>query len=246
MDIYDILSEAKNGDIEKATKQFIKFISDQINEEGLDIAEIVKKALTNGELYTDEELKRIAVVEFISNFISNHKTEIESNYNLLPLTNDKELIDDISNMRKKEVDTVTKEAVKRSNVVVDSEIKEQVASFYDKKFDGYLENEQDDPEYLSVLKALDQNRDGLKQGVFNSVVDDEKETVGQFMSDSFDKDEYKGYLTEKVSKVKLSIEDVQSQLESNPIWQKISRRVPSDEIYELIGNTLSQKDSFTR
>lgn len=246
MDIYDILSEAKNGDVEKATKQFIDFMSNQINEEGLDIAAIAKKVLVTGELYTDEELKRIAVVEFISDFIRNYKTEIESNYNLLPLTNDTDLIEDISNIRKKEVESVTKEAVKRPNLIVDSEIKDQVSLFYDKKFDGYLENEKDDPEYLSVLKALDQNRDGLKQGVFDSVIGDEKDVVGQFISDSFDKEENKEQISETVSKVKLSIEDIQSQLEGNPIWQKVAQKVPSDEIFELMGNVLSQEDSYTR
>lgn len=245
MDIYDILTDAKYGDVEKATKEFIEFMAEEIKERGLDINAIAKNVLASGTLYTDEEMKRIAVVEFISDFISKHKAEIESNYNLLPLTNDQDLIKDISKMKREEVRNVTKEAVKRPNSIMDSGIRGQVSSFFDEKMDGYLENEKDDPEYLTVLKAFDQNRDGLKRGVSILVTNGEKEAVGDFLSDSFEKDEYKEQLTEKVSQAKLSLEDIKSQLESNPIWQKITERVPSDEIYELIGNVLSQ-DNFAK
>ena len=239
MDIYEILSEAKHGDIEKATKQLIEFMSERIEETGLDYRAIAAKLATGG-LYNDEEIKRIAVVEFVSDFIKNHKAEIESNYNLLPLTNDNEIMGDISKMRNNEISSVTKGAVKRPGSLAEAELRGQISSKFDTEFNGYLEAEKDDQEYLSILKAFDQNREGLKRGVTTATVEKEKEGLGDYLSDTFEENK------ENISKVDLSIGDIQTQLDSNPIWQKVTTKVPSDEIYELMGKVLAKKNLQTR
>lgn len=242
MSIYDILNEARHGDIEKATKQFIEFMAEVIGEK-IDSTLIINKIKESDGVYTEEELKRIAVVEFICDFIKNHKAEIESSYNLLPLTNDKDLMDDIKKIRREEIEKVNKEASKRPGSVIESETEKQASSLFDEELDKLIEDEKDDEEYLSVLKALDKNREGLKTSVSKIVAEKGKEGVGSYLSDTTLEE---GSYAKQTSKVKITVEDVETQLESNPIWAKVTRKVPSDEMYELMGEVLTKKNTQTR
>lgn len=273
MDIYDILSEAKNGSVEEATKALIEGISEEIKEKGeIDLESIAKKLIEDEDLFTEEEIKRVAVVEFVSDFVNNHKEEIESNYNLLPLTNDPDIGSAISDMRDSEVKGVTKSALNRSSSKIEPEVKEQISKIVDSKFDGYKEELTDyvrtgeesvrqnpndesakedlknDQESLKVFQAFEQNKDGIKEGISRNTL---KETEArledrEFFDAHLPEGEYKDKIAKKSEGAKISIEEVQTQLESNPIWAKITSKVPSDELYELMGKVLAKKANKTR
>lgn len=273
MDIYEILSEAKYGNVEDATKQLIDGLSEEIiNKDEIDFRSIAAKLIEDPELFTEEEIKRVAVVDFVSNFVRDHKEEIESNYNLLPLTNDPEITKGIDSIKKGEVDNVTKTALARSSSKIEPEVKEQTSKLVDKKFEGYIneltdgikfgeEKVQQDPndesakedlesdkESLRVLKAFNQNKDGLKEGISKGTVEDAKESLDdeEFFIAYLPEGEYKEKMDKKVAGVNISVEDVQTQLEGNPTWTKITAKVPSDEIYELMGKVLAKKNAQTR
>ena len=195
MDIYDVLAEAQYGNVEDATKQLIDGLSEEIIDKGeIDFKSIAAKLIEDPELFTEEEIKRVAVVDFVSNFVRDHKEEIESNYNLLPLTNDPEITEGIDSIKKGEVDNVTKTALARSSSKIEPEVKEQTSKLVDKKFEGYnrdltesiksgeetvqkdpsdasaKEELESDKEFLRVLKAFDQNKEGLKEGISKGTV----------------------------------------------------------------------------
>lgn len=273
MDIYEVISEAKYGNIEDATKQLIDGLSEEIiNQDEIDFRPIAAKLIEDPELFTEEEIKRVAVVDFVSNFVRDHKEEIESNYNLLPLTNDPEITKGIDSIKKGEVDNVTKIALARSSSKIEPEVKEQTSKLVDKKFEGYKgdltesiksgeEKVQQDPsdasakedlesdkESLRVLKAFDQNKEGLKEGISKSTVEEAKKALDdeEFFDAYLPEGKYDEKMKQKTSGVKLSVEDVQTQLEGNPTWTKITSKVPSDEIYELMGKVLAKKNLQTR
>ena len=202
MDIYDILGEVKSGNTEEATKQLIDGLSEEIiNKDEIDFKPIARQLIEDPELFTEEEIKKVAVVEFVSEFVRDHKEEIESNYNLLPLTNDPELSNEIKKMERREIGGVTVEALKRSSSKIEPEVKEQTSKLVDKKFDGYSkdltesiedgeEKVQQDPndeeakeelasdkEFLRVLRAFEQNKDGLKEGISKGTVEDAKKSL---------------------------------------------------------------------
>ena len=272
MDIYDILGEVKSGNVEEATKQLIDGLSEEIINEGkIDFRSIAAKLIEDPELFTEEEIKRVAVVDFVSNFVRDHKEEIESNYNLLPLTNDPEITKGIDSIKKGEVDNVTKTALARSSSKIEPEVKEQTSKIVDGKFEGYIndltddiksgeETVQKDPndesakeelasdkEFLRVLRAFEQNKDGLKEGISKGTVEYAKESLDdeEFFDAYLPEGEYDEKMKQKTTGVKLSVEDVQTQLEGNPTWAKITAKVPSDEIYELMEKVLAKKNSQT-
>jgi len=273
MDIYEILSEAKYGNVEDATKQLIDGLSEEIINKGeIDFRSIAAKLIEDPELFTEEEIKRVAVVEFVSDFVRNHKEEIESNYNLLPLTNDPEIGNIINVIRKNEVENVTKSALARSSSKIEPDVKEQTSRIVDGKFVGYIndmnkhvkdgeeavqkdpsdteakEDLESDKESLRVLKAFDQNKEGLKEGISKSTVEGAKKALDneEFFDDYLPEGEYDERMKQKTTGVKLSVEDVQKQLEENPTWARITSKVPSDEIYDLMGKVLAKKNLQTR
>ena len=272
MDIYDILGEVKSGNVEEATKQLVDGLSEEIIDKGeIDFRSIAAKLIEDPELFTEEEIKRVAVVDFVSNFVRDHKEEIESNYNLLPLTNDPEITEGIDSIKKGEVDNVTKTALARSSSKIEPEVKEQTSKIVDGKFVGYIndmnkhvkdgeeavqkdpsdteakEDLESDKEFLRVLRAFEQNKDGLKEGISKGTVEGAKKALDdeEFFDAYLPEGEYGEKMKQKTTGVKLSVEDVQKQLEGNPTWTKITAKVPSDEIYELMGKVLAKKNSQT-
>ena len=174
-------------------------------------------------------------------------------------------------MERREIGGVTVEALKRSSSKIEPEVKEQTSKLVDKKFDGYSkdltesiedgeEKVQQDPndeeakeelasdkEFLRVLRAFEQNKDGLKEGISKGTVEDAKKSLDdpEFFDVYLPEGEFKEKMDKKVAGVKLSVEDVQTQLEGNPTWAKITAKVPSDEIYELMGEVLAKKNTQT-